>query len=276
MQVRQLGALPALPRLLPPAAGICTTRGGVCRLRLPALPPALPSLPLAQVESVDGNEVVCEAKNSAVLDGMLTVFHQERSEDGLSNLQVGLGVCFVGAAGVLSGALWTSGFAWAGMHTRFVGAAVVVRGGAQNLQVQLFAPATVATLHMLSWCANMLGRHASALLVVGGQVEKVQTLLSQWKKRRRNELAALLFCHTVERVAHGESLCAVACLSGYWNGGEVRHFCSGALRRVQRTARPSAHMQAPACHSPSLLQLLQNDLPALADWDREAMLALCR
>ncbi|GAB4821691.1 hypothetical protein N2152v2_008737 [Parachlorella kessleri] len=37
-------------------------------------------------------EVICEAHNSAVLEGLLTVFHQERSEDGLSNLQAGLGL----------------------------------------------------------------------------------------------------------------------------------------------------------------------------------------
>lgn len=39
-------------------------------------------------------EVVCEAVNGAVLEGLLTVFHQERSADGLANLQVGgVGCC---------------------------------------------------------------------------------------------------------------------------------------------------------------------------------------
>ena len=60
----------------------------------PALPP--PSLPLpsappwpsyAQAVEVSDTEVVCTAKSSAQLDGLLTVFHQERSAEGLSNLQ---------------------------------------------------------------------------------------------------------------------------------------------------------------------------------------------
>jgi pyruvate kinase len=40
-----------------------------------------------EVEDVTATEVVCVAKNNAVLDGLLTIFHQERSADALSNLQ---------------------------------------------------------------------------------------------------------------------------------------------------------------------------------------------
>jgi len=40
-----------------------------------------------EVVDVSATEVVCEAKNDAVLDGLLTIFHQERSVEGLSNLQ---------------------------------------------------------------------------------------------------------------------------------------------------------------------------------------------
>jgi pyruvate kinase len=40
-----------------------------------------------EVVAVEGGEVVCEAKNGAVLDGLLTIFHQERSATALSNLQ---------------------------------------------------------------------------------------------------------------------------------------------------------------------------------------------
>lgn len=43
---------------------------------------------LQVVEVVDGRDVVCTSRNSAMLDGLLTVYHQERSADGLSNLQV--------------------------------------------------------------------------------------------------------------------------------------------------------------------------------------------
>lgn len=36
---------------------------------------------------VDGCDVVCVARNDALLDGLLTVFHVERSCDELLNLQ---------------------------------------------------------------------------------------------------------------------------------------------------------------------------------------------
>ena len=40
-----------------------------------------------EVEEVSATEVVCLAKNGSHLDGLLTIFHQERSNEGLSNLQ---------------------------------------------------------------------------------------------------------------------------------------------------------------------------------------------
>lgn len=39
------------------------------------------------VEVVNGCDVVCVARNDALLDGLLTVFHVERSSDELLNLQ---------------------------------------------------------------------------------------------------------------------------------------------------------------------------------------------
>jgi len=39
------------------------------------------------VASVDGDAITCVASNAASLGGLLTVFHTERSEDGLSNMQ---------------------------------------------------------------------------------------------------------------------------------------------------------------------------------------------
>lgn len=45
------------------------------------------SLYLEVVEVVDEHDVVCVAKNEALLDGLLTVFHLERSSDELLNLQ---------------------------------------------------------------------------------------------------------------------------------------------------------------------------------------------
>eukprot|EP00879_Flechtneria_rotunda_P021199 GHRR01022332.1.p1 GENE.GHRR01022332.1~~GHRR01022332.1.p1 ORF type:complete len:557 (+),score=186.89 GHRR01022332.1:438-2108(+) len=45
------------------------------------------SLYLEVIEVLDGCDVVCIAKNEAVLDGLLTVFHVERSSDELLNLQ---------------------------------------------------------------------------------------------------------------------------------------------------------------------------------------------
>lgn len=59
--------------------------------------PLLSILRRCQVKEVHGGEVVCEAKNNALLDGLLTVFHQERSTDGLSNVQV----CSLGRGPVL-------------------------------------------------------------------------------------------------------------------------------------------------------------------------------
>ena len=40
-----------------------------------------------EVEEVNATEVICLAKNGSKLDGLLTIFHQERSTQGLSNLQ---------------------------------------------------------------------------------------------------------------------------------------------------------------------------------------------
>lgn len=40
-----------------------------------------------EVTEVVGTEVICQAKNDAVLDGLLTVFHVERSIDTLANVQ---------------------------------------------------------------------------------------------------------------------------------------------------------------------------------------------
>jgi pyruvate kinase len=40
-----------------------------------------------EVEDVTATDVICKVKNDAVLDGLLTIFHQERSHEGLSNLQ---------------------------------------------------------------------------------------------------------------------------------------------------------------------------------------------
>ena len=45
------------------------------------------ALPLAQVDDVAGNDVVCTARNNASLDGLLTIFHTERSSDTLQNVQ---------------------------------------------------------------------------------------------------------------------------------------------------------------------------------------------
>ena len=42
---------------------------------------------LAQVDEVAGNDVVCTARNNASLDGLLTIFHTERSSDTLQNVQ---------------------------------------------------------------------------------------------------------------------------------------------------------------------------------------------
>lgn len=38
-------------------------------------------------EVVGGTDVVCLAKNDALLDGLLTLFHVERSSDALLNMQ---------------------------------------------------------------------------------------------------------------------------------------------------------------------------------------------
>lgn len=42
---------------------------------------------MCQVEEVGKEDVVCTARNSAQLDGLLTVFHTERSADALQNVQ---------------------------------------------------------------------------------------------------------------------------------------------------------------------------------------------
>jgi pyruvate kinase len=40
-----------------------------------------------EVVDVEGQDIICEAKNSALMDGALTLFHMERSADTLLNLQ---------------------------------------------------------------------------------------------------------------------------------------------------------------------------------------------
>ena len=40
-----------------------------------------------QVDEVKSDEVICTSRNSAQLDGLLTVFHTERSADTLQNIQ---------------------------------------------------------------------------------------------------------------------------------------------------------------------------------------------
>ena len=40
-----------------------------------------------QVDEVKSDEVICTSRNSAQLDGLLTVFHTERSADSLQNIQ---------------------------------------------------------------------------------------------------------------------------------------------------------------------------------------------
>ena len=42
---------------------------------------------LLQVDEVKSDEVICTSRNSAQLDGLLTVFHTERSADTLQNIQ---------------------------------------------------------------------------------------------------------------------------------------------------------------------------------------------
>jgi hypothetical protein len=44
-----------------------------------------------EVREVTEHDVICEAKNDAELDGLLTVFHSERSSDEVHNVQVGHG-----------------------------------------------------------------------------------------------------------------------------------------------------------------------------------------
>jgi pyruvate kinase len=41
----------------------------------------------SQIESVAKEDITCVARNSAQLDGLLTVFHTERSTDALQNVQ---------------------------------------------------------------------------------------------------------------------------------------------------------------------------------------------
>lgn len=40
-----------------------------------------------QVEDIQGDNVVCTAANHATLDGLVTIFHTERSPDVLNNIQ---------------------------------------------------------------------------------------------------------------------------------------------------------------------------------------------
>lgn len=68
--------------------GMAWEAPGVPRARLPrrselANRPVIRALPPAH----PGDDVICVAKNDAVLDGLLTVFHAERSTEGLSNVQ---------------------------------------------------------------------------------------------------------------------------------------------------------------------------------------------
>jgi hypothetical protein len=64
------------------------------------------------LEVLNGHDVVCVARNDALLDGLLTVFHVERSSDELLNLQNDLPLlsdydkeCIISLA-VVSGAVW--------------------------------------------------------------------------------------------------------------------------------------------------------------------------
>ena len=50
------------------------------------LPPFTHVAPV-QVDEVKSDEVICTSHNSAQLDGLLTVFHTERSADSLQNIQ---------------------------------------------------------------------------------------------------------------------------------------------------------------------------------------------
>lgn len=50
-------------------------------------PVTYPLRSIVQVESITETEVVCVAGNDAVLGGLLTVFHTERSVSSLTNLQ---------------------------------------------------------------------------------------------------------------------------------------------------------------------------------------------
>ena len=46
-----------------------------------------------QVTETTATDVICEARNDAVLGGLLTVFHTERSSSSLNNMQNDLPVC---------------------------------------------------------------------------------------------------------------------------------------------------------------------------------------
>jgi hypothetical protein len=63
------------------------------------------SLYLEVKEVVGEHDVVCEAKNDALLDGLLTVFHAERSQDEVVNVQVGGGMWRRGGS-LLAAARW--------------------------------------------------------------------------------------------------------------------------------------------------------------------------
>lgn len=49
---------------------------------------------IAQVTETTSTDVICKARNDAVLGGLLTVFHTERSTSGLTNVQNELPVRF--------------------------------------------------------------------------------------------------------------------------------------------------------------------------------------
>lgn len=87
------------------------------------------SVCLQVVEVVDECDVVCVAKNEALLDGLLTVFHVERSTDELLNLQNDLPLlseydkeCMISLAQVGSGVrVVFCGWVWVKGCSRFLG-----------------------------------------------------------------------------------------------------------------------------------------------------------
>ena len=49
--------------------------------------PLLKELSIMQVDKIEGDDVYCTANNHANLDGLVTIFHTERSSDTLNNVQ---------------------------------------------------------------------------------------------------------------------------------------------------------------------------------------------